>query len=352
VNYDISEKHLFVNSLISDTPEVWKFVERSISEENEVMFFDSTGSPVFGILDGATPNQVAKDFKGTQVKRKKVPPTLTACIRFPWQIVEANSNAIHADFPKRYSKDFSIGGDREIRGDSLYVSSSAEIERYVTLDARKGPVIIEDEAKIESYSYLTGPCFVGKGTVVRSAKIREGTSISNFCKVAGEIEETIFSDYSNKNHDGFVGHSIVGSWVNLGALTTTSDLKNTYGEISVNVNNKRIKTGAVKIGAFIGDMSKTSIGVMVSSGKTIGVSSHALESVLYDIPSFTLHGGSKQRDVEMYIDSAIETQKRMMARRGKEISKAYISMIRTVFKLTNRDRASAQVAKGKFRQDV
>jgi glucose-1-phosphate thymidylyltransferase len=167
--------------------------------------------------------------------------------------------------------------------------------------------------------------------------------------VSGEIEQSIISNYTNKNHDGFVGHSIVGSWVNLGALTTTSDLKNTYGEIKVNVGGKQVNTGHNKVGAFIGDMAKTAIGTMISSGKSVGVSSFAMGAVTSDIPSFTISAGvPRSRVVEMYIDSAIETQRRMMSRRGIKISDAYISLIKSVFKMTKLDRSSHHVSKGKF----
>lgn len=351
VNYSISEKHLLINSLISYRPEIWKFIEHTVSDGIESMYFDSSGVPVFGLVEGVTQDTVARDFREFRTNGKKIPAELDPHIllRFPWELVEINAQSICDDFSNRYERQIPIGGDRELRGDKFFISSSAEVERFVTLDSRSGPIIIEDDSRIESFSRLTGPCFVGKQSVVKSGKVREGTTISHSCRVAGEIEESILFEYTNKNHEGFVGHSIVGSWVNLGALTTTSDLKNTYGEIKVSIRSKPVNTKSIKVGSFIGDMAKTGVGTMISTGKTIGASAHALSNVLKDIPSFTIHNGLNTRDVEMYIDSAIQTQRRMMSRRGKDMSAAYVSMMRSLFKNTSKDRTANRVFRGKFR---
>ena len=125
------------------------------------------------------------------------------------------------------------GNDLYIRGSRVSIADSADLERYVTIDATKGPVVIDEDAEVQSFSHIAGSCYIGKKAKVRSAKIREGTTLGADGKVAGEVEASIISEYSNKSHDGFIGHSILGSWVNLGALTTCSDLKNTYGTIRV-----------------------------------------------------------------------------------------------------------------------
>jgi UDP-N-acetylglucosamine diphosphorylase/glucosamine-1-phosphate N-acetyltransferase len=351
VNSDVSSKCLIINSLIADRPEIWHAVEQAVAEKKEVMYSDSTGTPVFGILDGVTPKQVEQAFKKSP-KSKLIDSENgeSGLIRFPWNLVEQNGLAIASDFSTGYSNKQHAEGDFESRGSRFSISSMTDIERYVTLDSRNGPIIIEDGAHIQSFSHVTGPCFIGKGTVVKSAKIREGTSISEFCRVSGEIEQSIISSYTNKNHDGFVGHSIIGSWVNLGALTTTSDLKNTYGEIKVNVGGKRVNTGNNKVGAFVGDMAKTAIGTMINSGKCLGASAFALGYITDDVPSFAIYSGTpKNRGVEMYIDSAIETQRRMMSRRGIKISDAYATMMKEVFKMTKRDRTARRVSKGKFK---
>lgn len=198
------------------------------------MFVDSSGVPLFGILEGITPKQVDREFRKPSIKTKHIESEIDdfAMVRFPWVLVEQNGLAITTDFSGKYSDKQHAEGEFESRGNKFSISSMADIERYVTLDSRNGPIIIEDGVHVQSFSHLTGPCFIGKGSVVKSAKIREGTTIAEFCRVSGEIEQSIISNYTNKNHDGFVGHSIVGSWVNLGALTTTSKILRTPMEKS------------------------------------------------------------------------------------------------------------------------
>ncbi len=217
------------------------------------------------------------------------------------------------------------------------------------MDSRHGPIIVDDLAVIQSQSHITGPCYVGEKSVIKSARVREDTSIGRECRVGGEVEASIISDYSNKNHDGFIGHSIIGSWVNMGALTTNSDLKNTYGEIRATVKSRDIKTGSVKVGCFIADMAKTSIGSLISSGNSIGVSSQVFGLVLENVPSFAMHAKSLQAESrEIYIDSAIKTQQRMMERRGVTMTQSYSDMMKYVFEITSEDRAARGVRPGKF----
>ena len=217
------------------------------------------------------------------------------------------------------------------------------------MDSRSGPIIIDDEAEIQSFSRIEGPCYIGKRTRVKSALLREGTAIGQECRVSGEIEESIVASYTNKNHEGFIGHSYIGSWVNLGAMTTNSDLKNTYGTIKVLIGKNLIDTGSMKVGIFMGEMCKTSIGTLLLSGKSVGVSSQVFGTVTENVPSFTFYAsslGSESKELEL--ESAIETQKRMMQRRNVQASEAYLNMLKRVFVMTNSERISAKVKRGKF----
>jgi UDP-N-acetylglucosamine diphosphorylase / glucose-1-phosphate thymidylyltransferase / UDP-N-acetylgalactosamine diphosphorylase / glucosamine-1-phosphate N-acetyltransferase / galactosamine-1-phosphate N-acetyltransferase len=115
---------------------------------------------------------------------------------------------------------------------------------------------------------------VGKKSILLGTKCREGNSIGEMCRLGGEVEESIIHSHSNKYHDGFLGHSYVGQWVNLGALTTNSDLKNDYGSVDVILDGRRsIETGSIKVGALIGDHTKTSIGTLFNSGAYVGAMS-------------------------------------------------------------------------------
>ena len=349
VNEAVTGKCLAVNALTCPTfplaSEISKMVE---SYHGDVIEIDEEGNPIFGMFENFRPEALApnptKDRpQGIVFKTENGNSPI---FLYPWEMVSKNSDAIRM---QASGSETSSKKNYEVLGSKLHAASSAEIEKNVTIHTRKGDVVIDEDVVIESFSRITGPAFVGKGSIIKSARIREGTSIGTFCRVGGEVEESIIFNYSNKNHDGFIGHSILGSWVNLGALTTNSDLKNTYGKIKVNLRGKVVSTDLDKVGCFVGDMSKSSIGTLIMSGRMIGVCSQIFGTVTEDVPSFTLHAksmGSESR--EIYIESAIKTQRRMMARRNVSMSENYTDMIKAVHNLTSKDRISARVKRGKF----
>ena len=125
--------------------------------------------------------------------------------------------------------------------------------------------------EVHPFTRIEGPCYIGPKCILLGAKCREGMSIGPMCRVGGEVEESIIQGYSNKYHDGFLGHAYVGEWVNLGALTTNSDLKNDYSSVSVVLDGKApIDTGSTKVGSIIGDHTKTSIGTLLNTGSFVG----------------------------------------------------------------------------------
>jgi hypothetical protein len=167
--------------------------------------------------------------------------------------------------------------------------------------------------------------------------------------VGGELEETIVQGYTNKYHLGFLGHAYVGEWVNLGAATTNSDLKNTYGNVQVMAGGKRVDTGSTKVGCFIGDHVKASIGTQIYTGKTLGVGSHVHGFVTDDVPSFTIWAKSLgAKPTELEFQSIIKTQERVLSRRGVKQTKEDVELLKNLFKLTAGERKKAGVAKRKF----
>src|SRR5207248_4742174 len=120
-------------------------------------------------------------------------------------------------------------------------------------DTTRGPVVIDRHAVITAFSRLEGPCYIGPHTHILGATIRAGTTLGPHCRIGGEVEASIIQGYTNKYHDGFLGHSYVGSWVNLGAGTHNSDLRNDYGPVTVTVAGRRVDTGRTKIGCYLGD---------------------------------------------------------------------------------------------------
>ena len=151
-------------------------------------------------------------------------------VHYPWDLVRLNGPQLEQDFrtrPHGPSK-VTLGSQVAVLGpdEDVYIDASAQIDPFVVIDARSGPVWIEPGVKVQPFTRIEGPAYIGQDAQLFRANVKSGTSIGPVCRVGGEIEESIFHGYSNKYHDGFLGHSYICPWVNLGALSTNSDLKN------------------------------------------------------------------------------------------------------------------------------
>jgi UDP-N-acetylglucosamine diphosphorylase/glucosamine-1-phosphate N-acetyltransferase len=170
-------------------------------------------------------------------------------------------------------------------------------------------------------------------------KIEGGTSIGPVCRIGGEVEGSIFLGYSNKYHQGFLGHSYVGEWVNLGALTTNSDLKNNYSSVKVVLDGSPIDSGLTKVGAFIGDHVKTGIGTLLNTGVSIGFASNLFGGGMVKqkyIPAFIW--GSAEKQEEYQLEKATQTARMVMKRRDKELVKQENVLFKKIFQLTEKER--------------
>jgi len=214
----------------------------------------------------------------------------------PWNLIEENAGAIADDFEKlgKSGVEGTLAEGAYVWGpkDLVYVAPGAVIEPTAVIDTQDGPVMIEEGVTVNPHTRIQGPATIGRETTLFGGKIREGTTIGPVCRVGGEVEESIIHGHSNKYHDGFLGHAYVCEWVNLGALTTNSDLKNDYGTVEVMFKGKLTDTGSGKVGAFIGDHAKTSIGTLINTGTMIGMMSNILGvgSLLpKSVPSFVMY---------------------------------------------------------------
>lgn len=156
---------------------------------------------------------------------------------------------------------------------NVWIGEDVVLKPGVVLDASDGPIVLDSGVLIMANSVLIGPCYIGKNSVIKtSAKIYPGTSIGPVCKVGGEVEGSIFQAYSNKQHDGFLGHSYIGEWVNIGADTNNSDLKNTYKNVALYsyTGDSKIDSGTMFMGTVIGDHSKLGINCTINTGCVIG----------------------------------------------------------------------------------
>jgi UDP-N-acetylglucosamine diphosphorylase/glucosamine-1-phosphate N-acetyltransferase len=264
---------------------------------------------------------------------------------YPWEIITNLPKLLIRAAEEFYGSETQSKRTNQSERPRTYVSPKARVEKNVVLDSRNGPIIIEDDTEIESFSRIEGPAIIGKRTVIKGARVG-WSSIGTDCRIGGEIEESIFSSYSNKAHEGFLGHSFIGNWANLGANTTNSNLKNTYGTIKVNVDKVEVDTGQTKLGCFISDNGRTAIGSLIFAGKSIGVASHVFGIVRTDIPSFVIDLSSiGGKCFELELESAIRTQKRMMVRRDVEQTEADRSLLKKIFEITSTERNLAKVSK-------
>jgi UDP-N-acetylglucosamine diphosphorylase/glucosamine-1-phosphate N-acetyltransferase len=255
-------------------------------------------------------------------------------IRYPWDLIIHNPEQVTSDFESHYTagrhSDPMPGAKMIGDNTNLYVGEDVELQPFTLIDCREGPVIIEDGATVHAHTSIEGPTFIGRDTQLFEAKIREGCSIGPVCRAGGEVEESIMHGYSNKYHTGFLGHAYVCEWVNLGALTTNSDLKNDYSTVKLRVHGGRqMDSGSMKVGSFIGDHTKTSIGTMLNTGSVIGIMCNLVagSSVLPKrIPSFCWYLQDRVSK-GLGLKYALKTARAAMGRRDKELSDAMVELI-------------------------
>jgi UDP-N-acetylglucosamine diphosphorylase/glucosamine-1-phosphate N-acetyltransferase len=266
----------------------------------------------------------------------------TESIHYQWDAMMLAPKAIAESFGffSKQLKETLPGHVFALNVDRILTGRNCEFAPGIVLDASKGPIIIESDVQIMAHSFVQGPCHIGKGSIIKAgAQIYSGTVLGPVCKIGGEVEQSIFHGYANKQHQGFVGHSYVGEWVNLGALTTTSDLKNTYGEIDVLLRGKKVQTGLRFLGALIGDHTKTAIGTCLSTGTVIGI-----HSSIHDIGEFppkeisSFCWGTKELSNSnngIYeLEKALAIAEIVMNRRGKLITSAQKQLFRQEFNKT------------------
>jgi UDP-N-acetylglucosamine diphosphorylase / glucose-1-phosphate thymidylyltransferase / UDP-N-acetylgalactosamine diphosphorylase / glucosamine-1-phosphate N-acetyltransferase / galactosamine-1-phosphate N-acetyltransferase len=237
-----------------------------------------------------------------------------------WQLMSGTPHQLERDIPAaappaRRVDGVSVAGP----ADRLRLGRDVTIEPHVLIDVTHGPVWLDDGVTVRAFTRLVGPSYVGPGTTLLGGPY-EAVTIGPRCKVHGEMEETVVLGYSNKAHDGFLGHAYLGRWVNLGALTTNSDLKNNYGTIRLWTPGGEVDTGEIKVGCFLGDHVKTGIGVMLNTGTVIGAGSNifgAVQPPKY-VPPFRWGAGDAL--VEYDLTRFLDTAQTAMRRRDIELS--------------------------------
>jgi UDP-N-acetylglucosamine diphosphorylase/glucosamine-1-phosphate N-acetyltransferase len=207
------------------------------------------------------------------------------------------------------------------------------------LDARGGPIHIGAGARVAPHTLIEGPCVVGERTELLGGRIAR-SSFGAECRVAGEVEDCVWQGCSNKRHHGFVGHSVIGEWVNLGALTTTSDLKNNYGRVRVRrAGGAEIDSGQTKLGAMIGAHVKTGIGTLLPTGAAVGTGANLFGGGRFaprDVPTFGWWDG--ERMTEHRLERFLATARTAMERRGRPLTPEGEAQLRALFDSTSSER--------------
>jgi UDP-N-acetylglucosamine diphosphorylase/glucosamine-1-phosphate N-acetyltransferase len=192
---------------------------------------------------------------------------LSDCIRHHESLFATDLEEILAASPVRGDH-----GDAAVYGaERIRIAAGSRCDHGVVLDAREGPIVLGERTQVFPHTWIRGPFLCLEDCHLLGGRIGGGTVLGKACRVRGEVEASVFLGHDNKAHDGFVGHSLLGEWVNLGALTTTSDLKNNYGTVHLDAYGRSFDSGLMKVGAFLGDHVKTRIGTMLNTGSVLGL---------------------------------------------------------------------------------
>jgi len=297
--------------------------EVRILVEDEPVGFLKTNPPY-----PATIADVEKELKPIRKAKKvsgRVLNNLCDLIKYNEELITEHFHQTRGK--SKNPRGFELIGSRK----DLFIASDAVVHQSVAIDVTEGPVYIDRGAVIRSFTTITGPSYIGSRVIIDRAKVNKST-IGPGCRIGGEVETSIFQGFSNKYHEGFLGHSFVGEWVNLGALTTNSDLKNNYGPVRIKIGKEVIDSGMIKLGCMIGDHAKLGIGTLIPTGTVIGSFVNFFGGGMMPryVPSFKWLGPGIDENYDL--EKALETTRTVMKRRGVEMTKNYETVIRAHFK--------------------
>jgi len=344
-NFNVFEENsefFFINASVCPEKKLFQIDDKCIITDGEVPVAARFSSEVFK-SEKKSVTGMLKQAEALGIKSFDLKRDFSSIRRFKyiWDFISLNSEMIREDFNMsrdnedcaENNKSVTIIGDRT----QLYTGKGVRIDPFVVVDVTDGPVYIDDDAEIHSFSRIEGPAYIGEKSVILGAKVREGTSIGDCCRIGGEIEESIFQGYSNKYHDGFIGHSYVGEWVNLGAMTANSDLKNNYSNIRVYLPEEKVDTGMSKAGCFIGDFAKASIGTLFNTGSSIGPGAMLVHSGVMTpahVPPFSWFINSEVIEKD-WLAKFIEMSGVVCSRRNVDFTKEYSDLIKEIYAMTS-----------------
>ncbi|MFC1767902.1 putative sugar nucleotidyl transferase [Candidatus Margulisiibacteriota bacterium] len=290
-------------------------------------------------INGAVTADLLSDFKGAV----RVTAVKARIINFYFDLIRENGEEIGRDFSSKTKGGLIKGRLHQTSVLSpkgrIFIDDGSNIGAFAVLDAKDGPIYIGRGVTVHPHSLIEGPAYIGDHSAVLGGKIRKNTSIGPHSRIGGEVSGTIFQGYVNKQHYGFLGHSYIGEWVNFGAGTTTSNMKNNYGSIRIKYIDQETDSKQMFFGAAIADHVKFGIGTLINSGSVFGVAGNMFGGgIMPKFVSSFAWGGSSGFEVHD-VEKAIKTAGAVMKRRGIELTEAEAILFRKIFELTGTERS-------------
>jgi len=273
---------------------------------------------------------------------------------WPWDLLDTLRPALHRD-GTALTQDLSGTplSDRPhasvhesvvaVRPEAIRLGQDVTVRPGAILNAEDGPIVLDDGASVAERAVLDGPCYVGPQTQIKVGADIEGAAFGYWCKVGGEVHDTVIQSLSNKGHAGFLGHAYLGRWCNLGADTNNSNLRNDYREVRVYApaEDRLVPTGRQFAGLFMGDHSKCSINTMFNTGTVVGTSCNLYGADFPPryVPPFSW-GGSSAGLTTYRLERALSVAERVMGRRDVPFTEAHGTLLSTLYERTADERAA------------
>lgn len=333
---NVTDDNVLINSSVLPDSNLFKAIKKlkkdtTLTSDGYLIAMRLTADNLASLSSGDTADLDSVEYKEDFNRLKNT-----------WDIVKLNKQEIINDFELiTFGRESAyLSESNMVYGNNYFVEPDADVEGC-SIDTRHGPVYIGKNATVMQGSYLRGPVAIGDtATVKMGALLYEGTSVGPHCKIGGEVSNSILMKFSSKAHDGYLGDSVIGEWCNLGAGTTTSNLKNNYSPVKMwDYENERfLNTKMQFLGLVLGDHSKIGINTMFNTGTVVGVCCNLFDSGFHRnfVPSFSWGKPSNYQDAD--IEHIIQTAEIVMKRRNVDISQKDIDVFKHIKELSLRYR--------------